>query len=580
MCGLFGYVGSKRNLNEELMKCIVPRGPDSQNILVENNITLGHSRLNVIGLDDLYNQPMQKNNIILIFNGEIYNYKEIAQELGLQNIKSDTEVIIYSYMKWGFDCVKKFHGMWAFCILDIKENILFLSRDRFGMKPLYFGFDDKDNFVFGSTIKTILLHQKKHAPNFSVLKGYLLKGLNEITQETCFKNVFSLLPATNLIYDLHKKFYKEYTHYTIAENNIINDDIFIKKFNKSIERHLVSDVPIACLLSGGIDSSSIVLAASYKGQNNVICLDTTNEYASERYLQDYTINNLNLNGNIINFKPDFSKFYDLISIQEEPITNSSEFSRLFLYENIKNLGYKVILDGAGGDEILNGYFTEIMYYSIYNSSLMERIKIYITILKIKSYRKYFFKFLFMFYLPNRLLFWIYQRRLTLIKFSYAEFKKFILSDYTGHEGKKIFSKRFYESIIALNRTTDKTSMSFGIETRMPFEDSDLADYCVGARQSSVTSNKAPLRRFLQDKLPLVANNHEKKGLAQLDEEFSNEKNIKLLSKFMIDFKDEYENILGKPFEIENFISNRKINSSIFFKLLMIGVWLDTFFKKS
>ncbi|MDO8303471.1 MAG: hypothetical protein Q7T18_09535, partial [Sedimentisphaerales bacterium] len=158
MCGIAGFNYVDHTLAAKMTACLTHRGPDASGLLCEGGVSLGHRRLSILDLSEKGAQPMRFEHLVIVYNGEIYNFKEVREELkalGHQFYSNcDTEVILHAYAVWGADCVNKFNGMWAFCIYDRKANMLFLSRDRYGVKPLYYFFDG-DKFLFASELKAI-----------------------------------------------------------------------------------------------------------------------------------------------------------------------------------------------------------------------------------------------------------------------------------------------------------------------------------------------------------------------------------------------------------------------------------------
>ncbi|MEM2121963.1 MAG: asparagine synthase (glutamine-hydrolyzing), partial [Candidatus Woesearchaeota archaeon] len=269
MCGINGFNWSDEKLIKELNKAIKHRGPDDSGFYCDEKVSIGNVRLAIIDLSPKGHMPMfsKDKNLIITYNGEIYNHKKLREELirkGYKfNSRTDTEVILYAYREWGFNCVQKFNGMWAFAVYDKDKNILFLSRDRFGVKPLYYYFDDK-HFIFSSEIKAILTCGVKRKANDEIIFDYLFYNLIDHCEETFFKGIKRLMPGNNLIFYIDENKIKIKEYYNLKERlkfkkyKIQNYEELKNLFFTSVKRRLISDVPVGSCLSGGIDSSSIV----------------------------------------------------------------------------------------------------------------------------------------------------------------------------------------------------------------------------------------------------------------------------------------------------------------------------------
>jgi len=208
MCGICGFNRKDENLCKSMIDTLKHRGPDDEGFYFDENVSLGHRRLSIIDLA-LGHQPIynEDKSICIVYNGEIYNYKEIRKELENKHkfyTNSDTEVIIHAYEEYSFECVKKFNGMWAFCIYDKNKNLLFLSRDRFGIKPLYYHFDGK-NFIFASEIKAILQHNVKRIPNDMLIFDCLFYNIVDHTNETFFKGINKVPKGNSAIFNIKEK---------------------------------------------------------------------------------------------------------------------------------------------------------------------------------------------------------------------------------------------------------------------------------------------------------------------------------------------------------------------------------------
>ena len=272
MCGITGIIYKNKNVEaaelEKMTEKIKHRGPDSSGIYMDKNVGFGHRRLSIIDVSDHSNQPFFYKDLILIFNGAIYNYLEIKDELishgYIFKTTSDTEVLLLAYDKWGEDCVKKFNGMWSFAIHDKKQNLVFCSRDRFGVKPFYY-YADGDQFIFASEIKAVLEIKKVTTVNTQIILQFIETNFTEHNNETFFEGIFKLPGSHSLVYDLKTNVFQIYKYYELEFNAEISKlnlqdsiNLFEEKFQESIKLRLRSDVKIGSALSGGLDSSYIV----------------------------------------------------------------------------------------------------------------------------------------------------------------------------------------------------------------------------------------------------------------------------------------------------------------------------------
>tara|TARA_B100000035_G_scaffold227916_1_gene196222 strand:- start:4584 stop:6419 length:1836 start_codon:yes stop_codon:yes gene_type:complete len=382
MCGIAGYWGKKfisdttiiRTL--ELMKS---RGPDVQRYkhfeIDSKNILLLHSRLSIIDLKERSNQPFTKDRLTIIFNGEIYNYLELKERVKhkckfLTN--SDTEVILEYYKLYGEKCLDYFEGMWSFAIYDNLENQLFISRDRFGEKPLYLHFD-KSNLYFGSEIKFISSLKNEALPiNFRLVEKFLRNGYKTIFKrnETFFKNIIRVENATAIIIkngEIKKKFKYWKPHFIENKKLQLTEAIEDCKnlIINSLKIRLRSDVPLAFCLSGGIDSSSLVSVArkyfNYKVKGFSI-IDEDPRYNELKNIKNI-VSDLNCENELIKItKIDFFKrLKKLINYHDSPVSTISYFIHSLISEIASKQGYKVIVSGTGADELFTGYYDHYLF---------------------------------------------------------------------------------------------------------------------------------------------------------------------------------------------------------------------------
>ncbi|MBU3050280.1 asparagine synthase (glutamine-hydrolyzing), partial [Chryseobacterium indologenes] len=370
MCGIAGLIHKNSiPISEESLKKMTDklshRGPDAEGFFIHENIGLGHRRLSIIDVSEAANQPfIWEDKQVLVFNGAIYNYLEIREELIQNNYtfktNSDTEVLIAAYDFWGKYCVQKFNGMWAFAIFDSKNNTLFCSRDRFGVKPFYYYVDDQ-KFLFASEIKPILEIEKVEKVNLKILLQYLIFSMPYETNETFFDQILKLPGSHNLEYDLTTNTFEIYRYYDIPykeEINQLNIDesiaLFEKEFENSVKLRLRSDVKIGSALSGGLDSSYVVSIASKilneskKCDNfTAVTVGSMDDDNDESALAKVITDTLKVNHDIVTPKSDEFEdtFEEVIMKHEEPFGGISVYMQKFLMKEANKLGIKVFLGG-------------------------------------------------------------------------------------------------------------------------------------------------------------------------------------------------------------------------------------------
>jgi asparagine synthase (glutamine-hydrolysing) len=381
MCGIAGFTVSgsdSKNYSAviaEMVKALKHRGPDAQNTWNKDTTYLGHARLSIIDLSEASNQPMHSsdNRYVIVYNGELYNYKDLRLELqrvaqGSTNsayffkTNSDTEVVIAAYQRWGVDCLSKFNGMFAFALYDTQENTLFIARDRVGIKPLYYSYNDK-RLVFASEVRSILssdfverklsreaineyfLYQTVHAPN------------------TIIEDVKMLMPGHYMLLkngDLHLKKYWDLNNFTNASNNLDYKQTCAKTKEllfHAVERRLVADVPFGAFLSGGIDSSAVVGIMSQMSAKKVETFNVSfdeGEFSEAKYAKKIA-EKFGTNHHEIKLSPaDFLKqLPESLNALDHPSGDGP--NTYIVSKATKNAGVTMALSGLGGDEAFAGY---------------------------------------------------------------------------------------------------------------------------------------------------------------------------------------------------------------------------------
>lgn len=365
MCGIVGVVSNDENKGTIIKKMtdrISHRGPDEEGYYMDETIALGHRRLSIIDLESGTQPMVSKNqNIVVIFNGEIYNYLELKEELeknGHEFItNSDTEVLIHGYEEWGRDLPKKLRGMFSFAIWNKKAKILFCARDHFGMKPFYY-YQNKEVFMFASEIKAFLEYPKfKKALNKELIGPYLSFSFTP-GKETFFKGVYCLEPGTSLEFRKDKITINKYYELSFEEKHInypkVVDEIS-KIMKESVRYHMISDVEVGSFLSSGVDSSYIVSLARPNKTYTVGYED--DKYSEIEYAKSLTdkleIQNISQK---ITKKEYLNSVPHILYYMDEPSADASAIS-LYFVSKLASKDVKVVMSGEGADEFFGGYNT-------------------------------------------------------------------------------------------------------------------------------------------------------------------------------------------------------------------------------
>ena len=504
MCGIGGIINKNNKSVEELLihqmtDIIAHRGPDSSGSYLYKNIAFGHRRLSILDLSSSGHQPMKYlDDLVITYNGEIYNFIEIREELiqkgYIFDSNSDTEVILKAYHCWGKTCVNYFNGMWSFSILDIKQKIVFCSRDRFGVKPFYY-IENNDLFSFGSEISQLLTFLPNKILNKKVALDYLISGIEECSNETFFKDIYLLKGGHNLVFDLQTNSYEieRYYNLKLSDQKNTSVDDYIQELKRSITLRLRSDVKVGTCLSGGIDSSTISSFASKIYQNSNEKFMAIHAKSSE-YKTDESefakivskIANINLNFVEPSYSDFKSNILSIIKIQQEPFGSLSIIMQYFVFKKAKELGCIVMLDGQGGDETLLGYER---YYPAIVKSKKGIAKLKALLQSSKNSRLSLLDTIkYQYYFSN------YKLRLKRLKFKNSFYKSEILNEYESEE-LRIISESYNDiSILQKNeiessqlphllKYEDRNSMANSIESRLPFLDYKLVELSLNTNNS-------------------------------------------------------------------------------------------------
>ena len=374
MCGIAGFIGKDKN-KKKILKAmcdrIAHRGPDAEGFYVKGDVALGQRRLSIIDIEG-GKQPMfsEDGKLVIVFNGEIYNYKDLKKELKEYpfQTESDTEVLIYGYRKWGRDLPNHLRGMFSFALYDMEEKTLFCARDHFGIKPFYYYYND-GTFMFASEIKAFLDHPKFEKKfNESLIAPYLSFSFTPTT-ETFFEGVKRLDAGNYLTYkdgQINIERYFDLT-FPIEEKDY---DKTVEEIGKVMEdstrHHMISDVEVGSFLSSGIDSSYLVSLAR-PDKTYTVGYDIP-RYNEIDYAKDLT-DKLKINNTSKKItKEEYMKVLDKIMYHMDEPASDPAVVALYFVANLASKDVKVVLSGEGADEFFGGYnyYREEVDYSFYN----------------------------------------------------------------------------------------------------------------------------------------------------------------------------------------------------------------------
>ncbi|WP_339205951.1 asparagine synthase (glutamine-hydrolyzing) [Paenibacillus sp. FSL K6-3182] len=370
MCGFVGFADSRPDVDQvaiikDMMDMIVHRGPDSGGIYSDEEVTLGFRRLKIIDMSEEASQPIynEDKSCVLVFNGEIYNYQELREELiqcGHTFVShTDSEVIIHAYEEYGTSLLQKLRGMFAFAIWDTNTETMFLARDFFGIKPLYYTQNTTDNsFLFSSEIKAFLKQPAfRKELNKDALKPYLTFQYS-VLDETFFKGVYKLKPGHYMLYKQGKLEVKPYWDVNFAEepNSLSHYVNQIKSTVKeTVAYHQISDVPVGSFLSGGIDSSYITALLKPNKTFSVGFEDYEGNFNETNLAEDLSeILNIENYKRLVSADECFKMLPTIQYHMDEPQSNPSSVPLYFLAE-LASKHVTVVLSGEGADEIFGGY---------------------------------------------------------------------------------------------------------------------------------------------------------------------------------------------------------------------------------
>lgn len=625
MCGIAAIIGldgrcpSKLDI-KRMIDIIKHRGPDEEGIFLSGSVGFGFRRLAILDLTSTGHQPMfsQDRKKVIIFNGEIYNFIELREELesfGHRFFSSgDTEVLLKAYIHWGPSCVNKFNGMWAFLIYDLETKKIFGSRDRFGKKPLYY-YKANDYFIFSSEIKCILNSRFYNiGENWRKIAEFFLENnLNQVpkSEETFFKNIYQVPESCNFEIDLSGNF-KKWRYWSLPQTcSNIDDENSPKKFQQifydSVRLRLRSDVPLGVFLSGGLDSSSVICSVAdilKKDYNNKLPSISAFSYHAKEYDESEFIDETikRTGAYLFQFKPKVTDLYNRLKeylwYQDEPVHS---FASIIFYELCriaKSKGIKVILAGGGADEYIAGYPP---YFRSYWYSIAKSINLQNLILEIRNYSTVHDKS--MLYILSDLLKLIVSNEIRKVAFIdrmldrrrkraktvNSWFSMDLIRQFTDQmkikkQGSLYFElKRSVESypLPLYLREDDRSTMAHSIEGRSPFLDYRLVEFVFKLSDHMKTRgpwNKYILREAMKGIIPeTVRIRPDKMGFSIPQKKWFSDTLYEPVSDLIYSKRFRERGIYNLT-AIQNDLESQKIGeidlSSRFFNLLQFELWSE------
>jgi asparagine synthase (glutamine-hydrolysing) len=607
MCGIFGYYSFNQTKVDkvrfkESLTTIIHRGPNFQQSLFYNNdrIALGHVRLSIIDLSESANQPMEIGKYHIVYNGEIYNYIEIRNELKKNgytfNTSSDTEVLVKAYDHWGGECVNRFNGMWAFAILNITDSTLFCSRDRFGVKPFNY-YLSEEKFIFSSEIKPIITYDLSlRKPNYNSIALFCREGINGEIPETWFEGIYRLKPGHNLeISDGKMSIYRYYS-YPIKIDKLSFESAkvsFSALLEDSVKIRMRSDVPVGTTLSGGLDSTSIVavLRNFYNGDHNTFTAHFPGFAKDELATANKTNKYYGLKGNtiVVDYNNQYIQTLTKIIYHLESGHLSPSVVPLWkVYEEAKNT-VTVVLEGQGADELLGGYITSSAGFFLEQKLLNFKFRqFWFALIELK--RNYSLTSILVSYIRLKFPSWVktflrkYILRYEKVMIGHlAEFKYNITPVCQSNS-------KFISHLQYLHQTTlsnllhygDAISMAFSIESRLPYLDYRLVNFAYALPEDYLISNgvgKFIQRESLKSIFPDFINKEvEKNGFGSPIAEFFNN-NKEIIEQILFD-KRSIDRGLFNEVELKKLmhsdLTSYKNSSRFIFRVLCVELWFKVF----
>jgi len=541
MCGIAGIIDPTLSRNRgdcllrKMLESIRHRGPDNSSTWVDMPVLLGHNRLSIIDLSDDANQPMEFEDLVIVYNGEVYNYLEIRDDLVKKGYRfrtqSDTEVVLVAYKEWGSDCVDRFLGMWAFAIWDKTKKELFCSRDRFGIKPFYY-IHQGDKFYFGSEYKPLKLSPLfDNKLNYAQINRGLLLELVSYRDETYFKCLKILPERCNLVFKAGKVSVAQYWDLDPSKKfrGTFEDKKrrFLELFRDSVKLHMRSDVAIGGSLSGGLDSSAIasVVGSDHPGvpyKTFTIYYNGKGQVDERPWVNEVLRTYPNMDPVYCSPSDDeiAASYEHAMRSHDTPMPRSSVISYYFLMKAAAQHRIKVMLDGQGADEYLAGYlpsFERLNRGYLRNLNIAkarETLRCYAV--RRNSGRRYMARKGLLSAVKRERDLYVDDFLSDRLAVGFDNDLEFELKRFHGSRLKQhLYHLLFTTFTPSLLHYEDRISMAFSIENRVPFLNHRLIEFAHSLADEDLLSlgqTKYILRASLNGRLPqAIADRTDKQG---------------------------------------------------------------------
>lgn len=599
MCGIAG-IAEKNHIAAEywmpvihtMLEIMRHRGPDDRGSIDLGSVLLGHLRLSILDLSDKGHQPMliDDGNYVITFNGEVYNYVELRRELenmGARfNSGTDTEVILQAYKYWGTDCFARFNGMWALAIWDKKEQQLVLSRDRVGIKPLYYCCDG-NRFAFASELKSLLSYRKKSGLpinlNVNSVQIYINTGVVDGLDETFFSNIYRFKSGQFMIVK-NGEITRQQVYWnlpqialTMREQNHNNTqeqqaEQLLALFGDAIQKHLRSDVPVGVCLSGGLDSS-LVAGLCSRDIDNLKTFTSWFSEGDEWNEIDYAEKiNTAFNLNSFKIKIDRDRVIDKIQTMlwylDEPTMAMGIIPQWHVMEGAAQ-EVKVVLDGQGGDELFAGYDFYASHI-LYSCMLFNKMSAYKNIIN-GYYTNYGLEKVFQ--LGNE------------VKQLYTfNARQNVPALFPGHLDNFLFKELLSSRLPALLRYEDRLSMAFSIESRVPLLDHRIIEFAFSAPEELKSGpgwSKYIMRQAVQNYLPAeITWRKDKKGFPTPFKVWADGCFKQQIRNLLLRSDGEVIKMTGAK-QLQDFFQSwdaGQKNEWFLWRFLSLEIWLQTYLK--